>query len=251
MGKKVRIDVALVDAKLVQSRERARALIMAGKVLVDGRAVTKAGTQISISSEIRLKAPDVPYVGRGGLKLAGVLDTMALDVSGGVFLDVGASTGGFTDCLLQRGAARIYAIDVGYGQLDWTLRNDPRVINYERVNARYLDQKDLPSLVDGVVMVVSFISVAKILPALRRHLVAGAKVLTLVKPQFEAGPRDVGKAGIVRDSGVRRRVVEDVKRAARDLGFTVAGEVTSPIRGAKGNVEYFLLLIYPGRENHS
>ncbi len=193
-----------------------------------------------------LKAPDMPYVGRGGVKLAGALDDMALDVSGKVFFDIGASTGGFTDCLLKRGAARVYAVDVGYGQLDWALRNDPRVVVHERVNARYLDRSSFPERADGAVIDVSFISVTRILGPLRVHLAPSAMVIVLVKPQFEAGPRDVGKGGIVRDPDVRQRTITSVKEAALAFGYRVEGDVPSSIPGAKGNREHFLLLSFPG-----
>lgn len=248
MGTRIRLDVAVVSAGLAKSRERARALILAGKVLVDGQVATKAGTAVPTSAAISLKETDIPFVGRGGVKLEGALVELAIDVKEQVFLDIGASTGGFTDCLLQRGAARIYAIDVGYGQLDWTLRNDPRVINHERVNARYLDQLTLPEKADGAVIDVSFISLKKILPPLRCHLKAEARVVALVKPQFEAGPADVGKSGVVKDPAVRERAIEGIREAARQLGFEVVGEVTSPIRGAKGNLEHFLCLRYCGLE---
>jgi 23S rRNA (cytidine1920-2'-O)/16S rRNA (cytidine1409-2'-O)-methyltransferase len=248
LAARVRLDATLVDRGLVPSRERAKALILAGKVLVDGQVSTKAGTTIPDSAVIALKEADIPFVGRGGVKLAGALDAFQLDVSGLVFLDVGASTGGFTDCLLQRGAARVYAIDVGYGQLDWRLRNDPRVINLERINARHLDTLSLPEAADGAVIDVSFISLSRILPALRAHLQPGARVVALVKPQFEAGPKDVGKSGVVRDENIRRRVIADVQAAARALGFSIEGETPSPITGARGNREQFLLLVYPGME---
>ena len=242
MARKVRLDVAVVEAGLVPNRTRARAVILAGKVQVDGRVITKAGTPISPGATVELRAPDMPYVGRGGVKLAGALDSLGLDVSGKVWFDIGASTGGFTQCLLERGATRVHAIDVGYGQLDWSLRNDPRVVVHERLNARYLDQVSFSESAQGAVIDVSFISVTKILGPLRAHLEPGAPVIVLVKPQFEAGRRDVGKGGIVRDPEIRRRTIETVKAAARSLGYRIEGDVPSPLPGTKGNVEHFLHL---------
>lgn len=242
MGRRERLDVAVVSAGLAPTRTRARSLVLAGKVLVDGHVVTKAGFPVPAGATLSLKAPDIPFVGRGGVKLAGALDALGLEVAGKVFFDIGASTGGFTQCLLERGVVRVYAVDVGYGQLDWTLRNDPRVVVHERVNARYLDRMTFPERVDGAVMDVSFISVTKILPALRPHLKSPAQVLVLVKPQFEAGPAEVGKGGVVRDEAVRQRTIARVKASAQLLGFQVADETPSPLPGAKGNLEHFLLL---------
>lgn len=246
---KLRLDLALLEREFVPSLERARALIMAGKVHVNGQRETKAGTPIREDAAISLKEDDIPFVGRGGVKLAGALDAFDLDVIGQVFLDIGASTGGFTDCLLQRGATRVYAIDVGHGQLDWTLRNDPRVITLEHVNARFLNQVDLPELGDGAVVDVSFISLTRILPALRTRLKPGAHIVALVKPQFEVDPKALGKSGVVRDPAAREQAISDVQDAARALGYRVQGDVPSPIAGAKGNLEHFLLLEYPGVES--
>ena len=245
---KVRIDTLLVDRGLVATRERARALILAGQVTVDGRAETKAGTAVPADATIALLAPDHPYVGRGGLKLAHALDRFQIDPAGRLALDIGASTGGFTDALLQRGAARVVALDVGHGQLDWRLRNDPRVIVREHVNARTLAAADLPADCQRFALVtidVSFISLRQILPALRPFLEAGADVVALVKPQFEAGRADVGKGGIVRDPVVRARTVEEVAAAALALGFTRSGTTESPITGMEGNQEYLLHLRWP------
>lgn len=244
--KKVRIDQLLVQRGLAQSRERARALIMAGKVILGGHAITKAGTDIPEDAEISLKEEDIPFVSRGGVKLNGALEALGLEVREKVCIDVGASTGGFTDCLLQRGASRVYAVDVGFGQLDWKLRNDPRAINHERVNARYLDQLPLPEPMDLAVMDLSFISLNLILPALRVHLRAGAQVVAMVKPQFEVGPQDVGRSGVVKDEAARQRAIEGVQLTAQQLGFVLDGEVASSLPGVKGNVEHFLLLRYPG-----
>jgi len=236
-----RLDQLIVDRGLAASRERARALVLAGQVRVDGRVQTKAGTQIDPSATVTLIAPDHPYVGRGGLKLAHALDTFGIDVNGREALDVGASTGGFTDVLLQRGAVRVVALDVGHGQIDWTLRSDPRVVVLERYNARRLNLADLPGPVDVVTIDVSFISLRKILGVIPAVLRPGADVIALVKPQFEAGRAEVRK-GIIHDDAVRARVLEEVSAAAREVGLTPVSSTPSPITGAKGNVEFLLHL---------
>jgi 23S rRNA (cytidine1920-2'-O)/16S rRNA (cytidine1409-2'-O)-methyltransferase len=236
---KTRLDQALVDRGLAPSRERARALVLAGQVEVDGERVTKAGAPVDEASSVELLAPDHPYVGRGGLKLAHALDTFGIDVHGKEALDIGASTGGFTDALLQRGAARVVALDVGHGQLDWQLRHDPRVVVLERMNARRLTLADLPGPVDLVTIDVSFISLRHILPVVPPLLRPGADVVALVKPQFEAGRTEVRK-GVVRDPGIHARVVEEVAAAAAAVGLARAGSTPSPITGQKGNVEFLL-----------
>ena len=244
-AKKVRLDSLLVERGLAASRERARALILAGDVRVDGHRADKAGTAVQPDAEITLAAPDHPYVGRGGLKLAHALDRFGIDVGGRTALDIGASTGGFTDVLLQRGAARVVALDVGHGQLDWRLRNDPRVIVMERVNARTLTAQDLPDdarRFELVAIDVSFISLRHILPAVPPLLAARADVVALVKPQFESQRDEVGKGGIVRDPAVHLRVVEEVTATADALGLTRAGLVDSPITGMEGNREFLLHL---------
>jgi 23S rRNA (cytidine1920-2'-O)/16S rRNA (cytidine1409-2'-O)-methyltransferase len=238
---KSRLDQLVVEKGLAPSRERARALILAGQVSVDGRPVTKAGTQVASGADVALIAPDHPYVGRGGVKLAHALDVFGISVSGREALDIGASTGGFTDVLLQRGAARVVALDVGHGQIDWTLRNDPRVVVIERFNARHLTPRDLPGPVDVVVIDVSFISLRQILPVVPALLRPEADVVALVKPQFEAGRAEARK-GIVRDAAVHARVLEDVGAAAREVGLTPVSSVPSPITGAKGNQEFLLHL---------
>jgi 23S rRNA (cytidine1920-2'-O)/16S rRNA (cytidine1409-2'-O)-methyltransferase len=240
-----RLDTLLVQRGLAPSRERARALILAGQVRVDDTVVSKAGTPVVDSARIELTAPDHPYVGRGGLKLAHALDTFAIDVTGATALDIGASTGGFTDVLLQRGAARVVALDVGHGQLDWRLRNDPRVVVLERVNARTLTPDQLPPTARVFRLVtidVSFISLRYVLPALPPVLAPGASVVALVKPQFEAGRAEVRKGGIVRDDAVHARVVEEIARAADALGLERAGLTESPIAGMEGNREFLLHL---------
>lgn len=238
---RTRLDQLVVERGLAPSRERARALILAGQVSVDGRPQTKAGTQIDTSAAVALIAPDHPYVGRGGLKLAHALDTFGIAVEGRDALDIGASTGGFTDVLLQRGVARVIALDVGHGQIDWTLRNDPRVIVIEHFNARHLEPANLPGPVDIVTIDVAFISLRRILPVIPPVLRAHADVIALVKPQFEAGRSEVRK-GVIRDAEVQARVLEDVSAAAREVGLNPVASTPSPITGAKGNVEFLLHL---------
>jgi 23S rRNA (cytidine1920-2'-O)/16S rRNA (cytidine1409-2'-O)-methyltransferase len=236
-----RLDQLVVDRGVAASRERARALILAGQVTVGGQVVTKAGTQVDADADVALVAPDHPYVGRGGVKLAYALDTFQIAVRGRDALDIGASTGGFTDVLLQRGAARVVALDVGHGQIDWKLRNDPRVVLMERFNARRLTPADLPGPVDLVAIDVSFISLRQILPVVPPLLRAGADVVALVKPQFEAGRAEVRK-GVIRDERIRARVVDDITAAAAAVGLTRAASTPSPITGQKGNVEFLLHL---------
>ena len=238
---KVRLDQLVVERGLAPSRERARALILAGHVRVDGHAVSKAGTAVDADAPVELLAPDHPYVGRGGLKLAHALDTFHIAVADRECLDIGASTGGFTDVLLQRGARRVVALDVGHGQFDWTLRNDPRVVVIEGFNARQLTPADVPSLVDIVAIDVSFISLRQIFPVVPPLLAPGADVVALVKPQFEAGRAEVRK-GIIHDAAVHERVLAEVTAAAAAIGLTPAGSTPSPITGQKGNVEFLLHL---------
>ena len=242
MAKRIRLDVALVECGLAASRERARALILAGHVRVDGQVVSKAGAPVALDARVELDAPDHPYVGRGGIKLAHALDAFAIDPAGRRALDVGASTGGFTDVLLQRGAASVIALDVGRGQLDWRLRTDPRVLVREGVNARSLTAEDVPHAVDLVTIDVAFISLRHILPALPRLLAPGADVVALVKPQFEAGRDEVGKHGLVTDPAVHDAVVARVTTEARAVGLRRAAMTPSPITGATGNREFFLHL---------
>jgi len=241
---KVRLDRLLVERGLAESRQRARRLIMAGQVLVGDRRVDKPGTAVPQTAEVTIMGR-LPYVGRGGHKLAAALDAFGLDVHGRIAADVGASTGGFTDCLLQRGAARVYAIDVGYGQLAWKLRRDPRVVVMERTNARYLER--LPEEVDLVTVDVSFISLRLILPVVRRWLKPGGRIVTLIKPQFEAGREQVGKGGVVRDPAVHRAVVEGLAAWSAERGLALQGLIRSPLIGPAGNVE-FLALWEPGQE---
>lgn len=236
---KIRLDILLIDKGLVESRSKAQALIMAGKVRVDGQVVTKAGTQISAEADINIESA-LPYVSRGGLKLAAALDAFKIDPTGYICADVGASTGGFTDVLLQRGAARVYAIDVGYGQLAWKLRQSERVVVMERTNARTLEQ--LPESINLVTIDASFISLKLILPAGAKWLALPASVVALVKPQFEAGKAQVGKGGVVREKAVHRQVLQNVIAYANDLGFSAVGLIPSPITGPAGNHEFLLYL---------
>jgi 23S rRNA (cytidine1920-2'-O)/16S rRNA (cytidine1409-2'-O)-methyltransferase len=240
-----RLDLVLVARGLVASRERARAMILAGQVRVNGAPASKAGQAVSDDAEVALVQPEHPYVGRGGLKLAHALDVFEIDVTGRLALDVGASTGGFTDVLLRRGAAKVVAVDVGHGQLDWTIRNDPRVVVLERVNARTLAADQLPAdaRLFGIATVdVSFISLRLVLPAIVPLMAREADVLALVKPQFEAGRNEVRKGGLVRDSAVHARVIQEVSAAADALGLTRLAVTESPITGTEGNREFFLHL---------
>jgi 23S rRNA (cytidine1920-2'-O)/16S rRNA (cytidine1409-2'-O)-methyltransferase len=236
---RIRLDQLLTDRQLVASRERARALILAGQVRVDGRPVTKAGTSVAIDAAIELATPDHPYVGRGGLKLAHALDTFGIDVRGRQALDIGASTGGFTDVLLQRGAARVVALDVGHGQIDWKLRSDARVVVIEHFNARRLTPADLPGPVDIVTIDVSFISLRHILPVVPPVLAFRGDVVALVKPQFEAGRAEVND-GVIIDPAIHDRVVAEVTAVGAEVGLTRVSATPSPVTGQKGNVEFLL-----------
>ena len=239
---KTRLDTLLSERGLATTRERARALILAGQVRVNGTVVSKAGTPVADDASIELITPDHPYVGRGGIKLAHALDVFRIEATGRNALDVGASTGGFTDVLLQRGAASVVAVDVGHGQLDWRLRNDSRVIVREGVNARALSRTDVPHAVDLVTVDVAFISLRHIFPALPAVLASAADVVALVKPQFEAGRDQVSKGGIVTDPAVHEAVVAQVTHAAIESGFSRIAMTPSPITGAEGNREFFLHL---------
>lgn len=239
--KRERIDKLLVERGLAESRTKAQALVMAGVVLVNEQQVQKPADQFAIDARIRVKHADDPasrYVGRGGLKLQAALLEFHLNVEGAVCLDVGASTGGFTDCLLQNGAQKVFAIDVGHNQIDWRLRNDPRVEVREGVNARFLQPEDFPVRFDLAVIDVSFISATKVLPAIVPLIRDGGSIVTLIKPQFEVGRGEVGGGGIVRDVAKRAQAVETVNNAAAELALRVAGVIESPIQGAEGNIEF-------------
>lgn len=254
---KERLDKILVSKGLVKSRELARALIMEGKVFVGGTRITKAGTLVSETSDILVKDADLPFVSRGGLKLEAAIDFFAVDVKDKIIIDVGASTGGFTDCLLKKGARKIYCIDVGYGQLDWSLRKDPRVIPLEKTNIRYLadivgrqearikgpEFEDLKSNnIDMAVIDVSFISLKKVVPVVNRFLKEDAEILALVKPQFEVGKGEVGKGGIVREEEKRLEALKSVQHDLEKTGLETVDVFQSPVPGQKGNIEYFLYM---------
>ena len=238
---KERLDIVLVNRGVFQSREKARGAIMAGIVYVDGQRVDKPGTGIKEDSEIYIKENACPYVSRGGLKLAKAVSSFRLDLNGVVAVDIGASTGGFTDCMLKNGAEKVYSIDVGYGQLDWSLRNDPRVVNMEKVNVRYLETGKIAERADFISIDVSFISLKLVLPVAAELLACNGKLVCLVKPQFEAGREQVGKKGIVRDKAVHREVIENVIRYGEANGLYPLGLDFSPMTGAKGNIEYLIL----------
>ncbi|HID50531.1 MAG TPA: TlyA family RNA methyltransferase [Anaerolineae bacterium] len=242
--KKERLDKLVVERGLVTSRSKAQGVILAGEVLVDGQRVDKPGTAVPLKAAITLKTP-MPYVGRGGFKLAGALDAFGIEVHGRVCADVGACTGGFTDVLLQRGAARVYAIDVGYGQLDWKLRQDKRVVVMERTNARYV--KTLAEPVSFVSIDVSFISLRHILPAALQWLSPEADIVALIKPQFEAGPKQVGKGGIVKDVNVHREVLLNILQWCAEHDLAAQGLVRSPVTGSDGNVEFLVWLRPSGK----
>jgi 23S rRNA (cytidine1920-2'-O)/16S rRNA (cytidine1409-2'-O)-methyltransferase len=244
MSLKLRLDLAVVERGLAMSRPRAKALIMAGKIRVNGQMADKPGSMVSPHDTISLKGEDLPYVSRGGLKLEKALATFGIHVKGWTCLDVGASTGGFTDCLLKNGARRVYAVDVGYGQFAWELRNDPRVVLIERTNIRHLSPEAIPSPVDLVSVDVSFISLKIVVPAVIKFLKKGSMIAALIKPQFEVGKGQVGKGGVVRDPGQHQRVIDDLTAFFEELHFTPQPVVPSPIKGPKGNVEFLMLMTY-------
>ena len=246
---KKRLDVLLVEKGLSESREKAKALIMAGNVYVNGQKCEKAGTSIDETAEIRI-AEELRYVSRGGLKLEKTIKKYGLSLDGCICADIGASTGGFTDCMLQHGASKVYAVDVGYGQLAWSLRNDPRVVCLERTNARYLSEETIPDALDFFSMDVSFISVKLILPAVFALLRDGGEGVILIKPQFEAGKSKVGKNGVIRDRAVHLEVVSDVIHSLIDMGFGILALDFSPIKGPKGNIE-FLAYVKKGSDSNN
>lgn len=238
MSNKTRLDVLLVERGLQESRQKAQTTIMSGLVFVNNQRVDKPGTAVANDAEIEVRGNVLPYVSRGGLKLEKAMKSFGLTLTGMTCADIGASTGGFTDCMLQNGAVKVYAVDVGYGQLDWKLRNDPRVVCMERTNARYLTHEQIPDELDFASIDVSFISLRLILPAVNGLLREGGHVACLVKPQFEAGREKVGKKGVVRDASVHREVLENFLIHAKESGFTVLDITYSPIRGPEGNIEY-------------
>ena len=247
MADRSRLDVLLVERGLAASRQLAVALIIAGKVQVDGYQVSKAGQQVATNAEIELLDQDERYASRGGFKLASALDSFSMEVIHLVAMDVGASTGGFTDCLLQRGVEKVYAIDVGYGQLAWQLRQDPRVMVLERCNVRYLTTEQVPELVDLAVIDTSFISLTKVIPKVLEFVKGDGQVLALIKPQFEVGRGQVGKGGVVRDPELHRQVVTEIERFCESRGMEVRGVKESSLLGPKGNREFFVHAVKSGK----
>lgn len=241
-NEKIRLDLLLVQRGLVESREKAKRMIMAGWVKVNNRISDKPGHLIPASSEIALENPSLPYVSRGGLKLEAALDRFSVEVKGKTLVDVGASTGGFTDCLLQRGAEKVIAVDVGYGQLHWKIRQDPRVIVLEKTNIRYLEPEQIKEPLNGAVIDVSFISLKLVIPPVSHLLLDDAFIIALIKPQFEVEKDQVGKGGVVRDPSLRKKVVDNLVQFFEEADWHVKGYTPSPILGPKGNQEYLIYL---------
>ena len=239
---KERLDVLLVQRGLAPSREKAKTMIMEGNVFVDQQREDKAGSFFDVEAKIEVRGNTLRYVSRGGLKLEKAMEAFGLDLSGCVCMDIGASTGGFTDCMLQNGAAKVYAVDVGYGQFAWKLRQDPRVVCMEKTNFRHMKPGDIPDLLDFASVDVSFISLTKILLPARNLLAPGGEMVCLIKPQFEAGREKVGKKGVVRDPSVHREVIQKVMDFADLMGFSILGLTWSPVKGPEGNIEYLLHL---------
>lgn len=249
--KKIRLDLALVARGLISSRQRARAMIMAGKVLVDREPVDKPGAPIEEDAEITIKEPDMPYVSRGALKLEEAIKKLEIRMDNLVCLDIGASTGGFTDCLLQHGAARVYAVDVGYGQLAWKLRQDPRVVVIERTNIRHMPAERIPERVDLATIDTSFISLKLVVPAVLKFMKKNSTILALIKPQFEVGKGKVGKGGVVRDPALHKEVIDDLSDFFKSIGLLCETVIPSPILGPKGNKEFIISLKCFGNKNNS
>ncbi len=242
---KERLDILLVEKGIASSRERAKALIMEGAVLVDGVPEIKAGAMVDALAHIEMRGHEIPYVSRGGLKLEAALTYFCIDPSGMIAMDVGSSTGGFTDCLLQKGAKKVYCVDVGYGQIAWSLRNDPRVVLLERTNIRHLEREKIHDMIDVATVDVSFISLKMVIPKVMEFIRNDGVILALVKPQFEVGRGEVGKGGIVRDEDKRMKAVTSVKDFVEQHGLKTLGIFPSPVPGQKGNREYFLHLVKP------
>ncbi|MBQ9066563.1 MAG: TlyA family RNA methyltransferase [Clostridia bacterium] len=242
MKEKKRLDVAVLERGLTESREKAKALIMAGSVFVNDQRVLKAGEPVTPEDRIEVRGKKMPYVSRGGYKLAKAMETFPLVLTDKICMDIGASTGGFTDCMLQNGAKKVYSIDVGYGQLAWKLVTDPRVVNLERTNFRYVTEEQIPEPIDFASVDVSFISLKIILPVLRERLRDGGQAVCLIKPQFEAGKEHVGKKGVVRDPKVHETVVDTITNFAIEHGFSLLGLTYSPIKGPEGNIEYLMFV---------
>ena len=246
---KERLDVLLVKRGLAETREKAKTTLMAGLVLVNGQKIDKAGTMVKEDAELRVLGDALPFVSRGGLKLEKAMETFGISMEGKVAADIGASTGGFTDCALQRGAAKVFAIDVGYGQLAWKLRSDPRVVNMERTNIRYVRPEDIGELLDFASIDVAFISLTKVLEPAKALLKDTGEIVALIKPQFEAGRGNVGKKGVVRDPEVHRSVIRAVITYSREIGFFPVGLTFSPIKGPEGNIEYLVHLVQSGESS--
>ena len=236
------MDILLHQQGLAPSREKARGMILAGEVSISGKIVDKPGTHVDESETIEIKPTRLPYVSRGGIKLEKAIQAFAIDFQDKVVWDVGASTGGYTDCALKHGARKVFALDVGYGQLDWTLRNDPRVVNIERTNIRYFDPGQLEELVDIVTIDVAFISTARVFPIIQAGMKNSGQVISLIKPQFEAGRDKIGKKGVVKDKKVHKQVLENSIKNANQAGLFCSNMTWSPIKGPQGNIEYFILL---------
>lgn len=252
MKHKERLDVLLVSLGLAESRSKAQATIMAGEVYVNGQKADKSGMEVDITSNVEVRGSACPYVSRGGLKLEKALRNFGVDPTGYVCSDSGASTGGFTDCLLQQGASKVFAIDVGYGQLAWKIRNDPRVVVMERTNIRYVTPEDLGQPLDLSVIDVSFISLSLVLPVVKTLLKPTGQVLCLIKPQFEAGRDKVGKKGVVRDAAVHEEVLQNFISLAKSLGFTIRNLTFSPVKGPEGNIEFLAhLSLQPGEDSYT
>lgn len=249
MSDKVRLDVALVERGFIASRERAKTTIMSGLVYVNGQKADKAGDTVKPDDKIEVRGDTLKYVSRGGLKLEKAMAEFPISLNGKKAIDIGASTGGFTDCMLQNGAEKVYSVDVGYGQLAWSLRNDPRVVNMERTNIRYVTDEQIPEKLQFASIDVSFISLNLVLKPCRALLSDDGEVVCLIKPQFEAGREKVGKKGVVRDPAVHLEVLENVLLYIKDAGFTVCGITYSPIKGPEGNIEYLAYLKINGEEN--
>jgi 23S rRNA (cytidine1920-2'-O)/16S rRNA (cytidine1409-2'-O)-methyltransferase len=242
MVRKERFDKLLVERGMVQRRERARALIMSGKAFVEGKRIDKPGTMINAEALLQLQGEDSLYVSRGGEKMEGALTAFGIDPQGMIVMDIGASTGGFTDCMLQRGAQKVYAVDVGYGQLAWKLQKDLRVVNLERRNVRYLKREEVQEETDLILIDTSFISIEKFLPHLLGFLKEGGSLICLIKPQFEVGKGEVGKGGVVRDKALHEKVIDRISTFSQRLGLKVLGITESPLLGPKGNREFFIYL---------
>jgi len=239
---KIRLDQLLVNKGLVSSREKGKALIMAGQVFINGERAEKPGASVHDDIVVEIKGEALPYVSRGGLKLERALQEFELDLQDKLILDIGASTGGFTDCALKNGAKKVYAVDVGYGQLAWTLRQDPRVVVMERTNARYLSTENIPEAIEGITIDASFISLRKLLAPLYELLKEDGFIVALIKPQFEAGREQIGKKGVIKEQTIHRQVIQDVITHSHNLNFIVKGLTYSPIKGPQGNIEFLLWL---------